>query len=128
MRWRQGEKQPMNVYLQKGPQPDARPWPDGDDQLTMFTRAEHARLACDAVNTVQRLADMWRVVRTGAAFPELVAAMRRDVPGFVDALDDMVRLQFSITCPTCGRTSYNGNDIANAYCGECGYHDGSLRK
>jgi hypothetical protein len=25
----------------------------------------------------------------------------------------------SITCPTCGRTSYNANDIREEYCGHC---------
>jgi uncharacterized iron-regulated membrane protein len=25
----------------------------------------------------------------------------------------------SITCPDCGMTSYNGNDIAAGYCGNC---------
>lgn len=34
----------------------------------------------------------------------------------------------SITCPGCSRKSYNPNDIANRYCGFCGYHDGSLTK
>jgi ribosomal protein L37E len=27
----------------------------------------------------------------------------------------------SITCPVCGRTSYNPNDIKEGYCGNC--HD-----
>jgi ribosomal protein L37E len=27
----------------------------------------------------------------------------------------------SITCPVCGRTSYNPNDIKEGYCGHC--HD-----
>jgi hypothetical protein len=30
----------------------------------------------------------------------------------------------AITCPKCGRTSYHPNDIAERYCGACGYHDG----
>jgi acetyl-CoA carboxylase beta subunit len=25
----------------------------------------------------------------------------------------------SITCPTCGHVSYNGNDVRNRYCGYC---------
>jgi ribosomal protein L37E len=25
----------------------------------------------------------------------------------------------SITCPQCGRTSYNANDIREGYCGNC---------
>lgn len=30
----------------------------------------------------------------------------------------------SITCPRCHRTSYNSNDIANKYCGNCHqFHD-----
>lgn len=30
----------------------------------------------------------------------------------------------SITCPVCGRTSYNANDILHRYCGSCHqYHD-----
>lgn len=28
----------------------------------------------------------------------------------------------SITCPTCGRTSYNPNDAVHRYCGVCGFH------
>lgn len=29
----------------------------------------------------------------------------------------------SITCPRCGRTSYNPNDVAHRYCGAChAYH------
>jgi transposase len=27
--------------------------------------------------------------------------------------------QPSITCPVCGRTSYNPTDIAEGYCGNC---------
>jgi hypothetical protein len=30
----------------------------------------------------------------------------------------------AITCPKCGRTSYNSQDIAERFCGACGYHDG----
>jgi len=32
----------------------------------------------------------------------------------------------AITCPSpkCGRTSYHPKDIAERYCGACGYHDG----
>ena len=29
--------------------------------------------------------------------------------------------QPSITCPRCGRTSYNPNDVREGYCGHC--HD-----
>ena len=29
----------------------------------------------------------------------------------------------SITCPKCGLTSYNANDIKHRFCGRCGYHD-----
>lgn len=31
-------------------------------------------------------------------------------------------------CPICGRSSWNPNDAANAYCGACGFADGSLSK
>lgn len=31
--------------------------------------------------------------------------------------------QPSITCPKCGRTSYNPNDIRERFCGVCGYHE-----
>ncbi len=34
----------------------------------------------------------------------------------------------SITCPKCGRTSYNANDIRERYCGNCHqWHDDMLR-
>lgn len=34
----------------------------------------------------------------------------------------------SITCPQCGRTSYNPNDVRERYCGNCHqYHDTMLR-
>lgn len=29
----------------------------------------------------------------------------------------------SITCPRCGKTSYNPGDIENSYCRDCGFHD-----
>lgn len=29
----------------------------------------------------------------------------------------------SITCPQCGRESFNGNDIKYKYCARCGFHD-----
>jgi hypothetical protein len=29
----------------------------------------------------------------------------------------------SITCPRCGLTSFNPNDIEHRFCGQCGYHD-----
>jgi ribosomal protein S27AE len=32
----------------------------------------------------------------------------------------------SITCPRCGATSYNANDILEGYCGRC--HDWTTRK
>jgi transposase len=35
--------------------------------------------------------------------------------------DHFVDEQPSITCPVCGRTSYNPNDIREGYCGHC--HD-----
>jgi hypothetical protein len=35
-------------------------------------------------------------------------------------------LQPSITCPRCGRTSYNLNDIREGYCGNC--HDWTSAK
>lgn len=35
-------------------------------------------------------------------------------------------LQPSITCPRCGRTSYNPNDIREGYCGNC--HDWTSAK
>jgi ribosomal protein L37E len=42
-----------------------------------------------------------------------------------DHLDSMRRYIYkrdpSITCPRCGRTSYNPNDIREGYCGHC--HD-----
>ena len=32
--------------------------------------------------------------------------------------------QASITCPRCGRTSYNDNDVRERYCGNChAFHD-----
>lgn len=31
-------------------------------------------------------------------------------------------------CPTCERVSWNPNDLANRYCGKCGFQDGSLHK
>lgn len=33
----------------------------------------------------------------------------------------MKKQQPSITCPECGRTSYNPNDIAEGYCGNCSW-------
>lgn len=30
--------------------------------------------------------------------------------------------QPSITCPRCQKTSYNPDDVANKFCGRCGYH------
>ena len=30
-----------------------------------------------------------------------------------------------ITCHKCSRTSYHPKDIAERYCGACGYHDGA---
>jgi ribosomal protein L37E len=39
--------------------------------------------------------------------------------------------QPSITCPHCGRTSYNQGDIDHKFCGACGYHErfvGALRE
>lgn len=32
----------------------------------------------------------------------------------------------SITCPKCGRTSYNPNDVREGYCGNC--HDWTTPK
>ena len=35
----------------------------------------------------------------------------------------------SITCPSCGKTSYNPGDIQNRYCGNCHeFHDGPDEK
>jgi len=33
--------------------------------------------------------------------------------------DDEVFPQRSFTCPKCGRTSYNPDDVKNEYCGHC---------
>lgn len=62
------------------------------------------------------------------------APSKVNIEHFADCLCGMpqlgvVRIQpASITCPKCGRTSYNPNDIRERYCGVCGYHDGSLIK
>ena len=37
-----------------------------------------------------------------------------------EAVDQIIE-QPSITCPVCGMTSYNPNDIREGYCGNC--HD-----
>ena len=34
----------------------------------------------------------------------------------------------SITCLACGRTSYNANDVAQRYCGNCHVFHGELRR
>lgn len=34
----------------------------------------------------------------------------------------------SITCPVCGRTSYNPNDVREGYCGHCHAWTGTLRE
>lgn len=36
----------------------------------------------------------------------------------------MPTTDLSITCPVCGMTSYNLNDVANGYCGNCHAYTG----
>ena len=50
MRWRQGGKVPMTVYEQLGPEPDRRPWPEGDRPVAMFQTVADAELSVRAVN------------------------------------------------------------------------------
>ena len=38
------------------------------------------------------------------------------------SLSGLLVTQPSITCPRCGKTSYNPNDIAQGYCGGSGCH------
>jgi ribosomal protein S27AE len=46
------------------------------------------------------------------------------LPVYVDAEPEKL-LPRSITCPRCGRTSYNPTDIDEGYCGAC--HDWTRR-
>jgi ribosomal protein S27AE len=56
----------------------------------------------------------WRWMYTSAAMLFLTGVMVAYDELFVP----------SITCPKCGRTSYHPKDIAEHYCGVCGYYDG----
>lgn len=51
--WRQGGKVPHHVYRQRGPEPDRRPWPDGDPPIATFLNPEDAELAVRAVNAME---------------------------------------------------------------------------
>jgi hypothetical protein len=83
-KWRQGGKVPHHVYVQRGEEPDRRPWPDGDPPIGMFLNPEDAELACTAVNAARRAAfvtgprpDRWepREVRIS---PDRFVAQRLD--------------------------------------------------
>lgn len=49
--WRPGGKNPFTLYRQRGPEPDRRPWPDGDKPLGFLGDPRDVDLACAAVNT-----------------------------------------------------------------------------
>jgi hypothetical protein len=48
--WRQGTKVPHHVYRQRGPEPDTRAWPDGDEPVATFLDPIDAAFAVSAVN------------------------------------------------------------------------------
>ena len=51
--WRQGGAVPHHVYVQRGDQPDRRPWPAGDPPLVTFPEPADAQRAVEAVNAVR---------------------------------------------------------------------------
>jgi len=67
----------------------------------------------------------WREVRLRRERRELQAiadAMLEDLKTYRRVLkEETAKLQDSVTCPRCGRTSHNPDDIGAGYCGHC--HD-----
>lgn len=52
-RLRTGGKVPHHVYLQTGPLPDRRPWPEGDKPVAFYIDPELAVFAVEAANERQ---------------------------------------------------------------------------
>ena len=68
-----------------------------------------------------RLLVMWcvgEIAQKGDQVDPLVISILDKLAAERKRRDD---IRFSITCPRCGRTSYNPFDIAEGYCGNC--HD-----
>ena len=73
-----------------------------------------------------RLSRWWREVMLADLKRELPAVVRcqRDVPFIRDANGIVVAVtatpwNTSFTCPRCGMTSYNPEDVRQEYCGNC---------
>jgi hypothetical protein len=83
--WRQGTKVPHHVYRQRGPEPDTRAWPDGDEPVATFLDPIDAAFAVSAVND--------ELHREGAeqAGGELDDDLEPSDPGLPDIPPDVTR-------------------------------------
>lgn len=65
--------------------------------------------------TTESDVERW-ITKTLADAPPLTEGQRRRVARILQGA-----VTESFTCPCCGRTSYNSNDVREGYCGSC--HD-----
>lgn len=86
------------------------------EQIKAHTKSNvdsHARFHDGDWLTVQAEAD-------AKGFPAIVATCASGTTLYIQT-DEVYRRRVFITCPQCGATSYNANDVREGYCGRC--HD-----
>lgn len=59
MTWRQGTRVPIHLYDQHGPEPDTRPWPDGDRPVAIFRDRADAARAVGMEAVLRELVEWW---------------------------------------------------------------------